>query len=1769
MTKAARILLIAVSISLFFSLGITFPFLLNEDKTDKTIRGRIQEHYSESIHFGQSATKTAIGDEIPEGSLEAKLEIDHPPKIGETAHLTLTIISHWDFPEVRIEVGMGRLGNVDKEAGIQLISGIEEFEKIEERKGSSYHYLFFCSLGNGESKAFNFDVKVTNEGLKYIGGGVEQHARKNWDHWIGSSDGYYLRIEDSTCEISKDPFPAPPEYWVSPLMQGNGPFGSVKRMRKDMQKFMEAAPELSKWEARWLVDKAERHSIFPYEVDKSLTRIRKEWLKNETEKVHDVSDPLVLRSILVDEMIKMTKSSAMRERKELYEVLRDEIMEWKKSRPEEIFISPDEGGSLKTNEDRVDSVTVKGYFKFKKHQYDTTGLDTTTVDTPIRRAMIWVWENAPTPTYLGKCLTDSIGYFEKKVEAMGSGAHHVFVVVHTTGPNFMAPEAYKIKVISDTVEQFPSSPAEKYWRENTDPKIVYNGGTANFGEYFFGTRHGLYPDNPQPRSGAANIFNALLYGYEFLVDSLSLATPPYSLYAYAIWEEGYHSPGRWTSCYVGNDSIKICAGKQYGTGDQLNTDEWDDDVILHEFGHFLMHRFAELKIGGGCPDWAKWSTFLQEAWEEAWAYLFSSIVRNDPFFINTHKGIGKHGKRSYYNLEDENHFWYDSCPDSMEGGGGCIDAIAASLWDFRDATNESWPDGRQDRMTVSFEEIWDVFDNYDPYPLDTLKNHCLDIYDFWAGYVYGYNQASWVKEIFNHHKIGLNMVYVFSATGGNQKVDLDWRLKLYGQKERSTNIFYIYRSDWEFGPFGLVDSVDYVPPETLYSYSDTTVQYSMPYWYKLGVVDSAGLESETDVDSGIPYNLPSAPNAPAPVTNLNAFDTPYDQGGSITLTWTKSADDSIITDYYIFRTWYSGEGYYCIDSVGQGIETYTDMNTTDGDTCYYIVRAHNGVRGSNSSEVWAISQDNRVASADNQFATAFGKKLICSASGRIHLVWSSWDRINYIYSDNKGGYWSEIQDIGDGEYPSIALDSNDRANVVWMWYAPPMHIAQSILYFARNTGSAWTDPDTLWNYWANSGIPCFQIDDNDTGHVAWNSYAQFGPGKSVGTELNYGYFATQTASPTFNDTTIAEDPTDPGIEVPSLAIDSTYYESHVVYAKDRNIYYTRINKTTWTQPRRISDNSDSSEYPYIEYDEGSNKLHVVWQQKKGGNYQIMYVSAVPRGRWSVPIVACSTGYNSVNPVITCGEFILWSEEITNNSEIYYSRYSGGSWGSPALVKNTTEDSKYPHATHVPSADSDTVFVAWTDGDSAPYIIEFQGLNFAKQKRRFSGHITRNSEWSEDIIIYGDVCVDPGVTLTIKPGIQVKFVPNHDEEQGGMDPQKAEFIVEGNLRIMEDNSLPVVFTSNASRPKAGDWFGIRLVSMEKKKAEKRRIQPSLSEKSNLARRNDEERANNKNTKKMQNGKQVEKARIPQIICNLRIEHANIGLLVDRSSNLMIVKCKLINNRMGLKVAGDIYVDIIDCDFQDNIDCGISICSDAYGEIQKCKLVSNRTGMIFLRSDNRKKDDERKTSLFANDLSEIEAGFVISECTIAKNSEYGIYAMENAKLDLGSPGHNYIHGNGKYNFYNGTPSGINAKENYWGTMNVADCMEGIYDFFDDNSLGAVSINPLWNGNYESKGTMESGEGEGKLRNHLSAASPSLFLVSTTISYSIARSGYVSISIYDISGRLVRGLCNEKQSAGVHAITWNGCDNSNCKVSTGVYFIRMAANNFVDVKKVMIVR
>ena len=78
------------------------------------------------------------------------------------------------------------------------------------------------------------------------------------------------------------------------------------------------------------------------------------------------------------------------------------------------------------------------------------------------------------------------------------------------------------------------------------------------------------------------------------------------------------------------------------------------------------------------------------------------------------------------------------------------------------------------------------------------------------------------------------------------------------------------------------------------------------------------------------------------------------------------------------------------------------------------------------------------------------------------------------------------------------------------------------------------------------------------------------------------------------------------------------------------------------------------------------------------------------------------------------------------------------------------------------------------------------------------------------------------------------------------------------------------------------------------------------------------------------------------------------------------------------------------------------------------------------------------------------------------------------------------------------------------------------------------------------------------------PNPFNPSTHIRYGIPESGQVKIQIYDISGRLIKTLVDGERKAGYHEINWDGMNTSGEMVSSGVYVIKLIANNFVSTWK-----
>jgi len=65
------------------------------------------------------------------------------------------------------------------------------------------------------------------------------------------------------------------------------------------------------------------------------------------------------------------------------------------------------------------------------------------------------------------------------------------------------------------------------------------------------------------------------------------------------------------------------------------------------------------------------------------------------------------------------------------------------------------------------------------------------------------------------------------------------------------------------------------------------------------------------------------------------------------------------------------------------------------------------------------------------------------------------------------------------------------------------------------------------------------------------------------------------------------------------------------------------------------------------------------------------------------------------------------------------------------------------------------------------------------------------------------------------------------------------------------------------------------------------------------------------------------------------------------------------------------------------------------------------------------------------------------------------------------------------------------------------------------------------------------------------------------------YVQLKVYDILGREVATLVNEKQKPGYYEVEFNSFSGSVRNLSTGIYFYQLTAGNFIETKKMLLIK
>ena len=119
-----------------------------------------------------------------------------------------------------------------------------------------------------------------------------------------------------------------------------------------------------------------------------------------------------------------------------------------------------------------------------------------------------------------------------------------------------------------------------------------------------------------------------------------------------------------------------------------------------------------------------------------------------------------------------------------------------------------------------------------------------------------------------------------------------------------------------------------------------------------------------------------------------------------------------------------------------------------------------------------------------------------------------------------------------------------------------------------------------------------------------------------------------------------------------------------------------------------------------------------------------------------------------------------------------------------------------------------------------------------------------------------------------------------------------------------------------------------------------------------------------------------------------------------------------------------------------------------------------------------------------------------------------------------------------------AGFNGTKSVWGS----DTADPIVGYF---------LTDLWTG------VVEKNEAQ-PATFQLSQNYPNPFNPSTFIEFSLFKDEFVTLDVFDISGRVVKRLVNRNLKSGPHKFTWNGLDNSDQVVSAGLYLATLTTES-----------
>lgn len=83
------------------------------------------------------------------------------------------------------------------------------------------------------------------------------------------------------------------------------------------------------------------------------------------------------------------------------------------------------------------------------------------------------------------------------------------------------------------------------------------------------------------------------------------------------------------------------------------------------------------------------------------------------------------------------------------------------------------------------------------------------------------------------------------------------------------------------------------------------------------------------------------------------------------------------------------------------------------------------------------------------------------------------------------------------------------------------------------------------------------------------------------------------------------------------------------------------------------------------------------------------------------------------------------------------------------------------------------------------------------------------------------------------------------------------------------------------------------------------------------------------------------------------------------------------------------------------------------------------------------------------------------------------------------------------------------------------------------------------------------------------PNPFNSTTVLTYQVSKAGVVQLIIYDLIGNKVKTLVNDRRNVGIYQVEWNGNNEAETPVASGLYIYRLKTDSYVQSKKMILLR